>query len=511
MMRKIYLCSLLFLLVLAGCIPQEKEGIDINKSIAAPANTTLSIEGTWEITGVKKPSDTTKKVDAYNVGDRLYIDSTLAAIGTNYSLNPSYSAKYVYLKNYLSIFYADAAQYNVADDKQVPIYMIRDNDLFSLDIIQTDREKILFYYESVLYTLERVNEVVPDEVHVQYATFEQAKKKKDPESGSDFENLTTMIGVRESVVNDYGYKEFRYSTYLIYEIGNAERPLVYRVDSLVIPNEENELWNLKYEALEPDEDRQLMHARYTYSDADETKKSTQEVFEDNEQRGVSFVHNDVVSFNRPGEIPPTLEAAKKYDIYLLSQLSKQKPLSVTDLAGETENVAFRQQISAQKALIDPDGLIADDEYIIDNTNIGIVRQNLQWIFVTSMNWRIGNQGYPTRIPLDLVTKRNLFQPSRDPISWTRVRNKVPYASTASESPKKDRIFIKTEDEIQYYKEIGGGVSSRSLLNIQLGSESQIVMIEYYQGASASQMKEKFLKEDLSQPQILYSNELGRGN
>ncbi|MCI6157318.1 MAG: hypothetical protein MR660_04375, partial [Peptoniphilaceae bacterium] len=100
---------------------------------------------------------------------------------------------------------------------------------------------------------------------------------------------------------------------------------------------------------------------------------------------------------------------------------------------------------------------------------------------------------------------------RDPISWTRVRNKVPYASTASESPKKDRLFIKTEDEIQYYKEIGGGVSSRSLLNIQLGSESQIVMIEYYQGASASQMKEKFLKEDLSQPQILYSNELGRGN
>lgn len=500
-MVKILVLILSFVFFLSSCVSRKREkSLDINSYIQPPKTASQALAGVWKLTQVKDLKEGQTDLPRFQIGDQLYIDSRLVAIGDYATLHPNFSSKYVSLSAYLSSHLLAPGKLP-SNQEKVSIYMVRDKDLFSVDLIAEDRDHIMFIYETRLYSLERESDQVPDEMIKRYQDFaktedqeEVVEKKEKPTS--------TLIGVREQRMGEDGYPINDYSTYLLYEDPRNTRVYVYKLNRLFFPGPDNGYKILDYVPKEIDAETGIREGQFIYYDAEDFEKKRTIVMKDKEAREITFLSPEFISF-RMTVFTADREVPKKFEIQRMSQINEKKALNIQELVKESPEQSVQSQVQERLNILDPQGKFDPRSAPEDLTNIGIVRQATEWTFITSRYWKSGDQYLPAYIPLSLVSKVEFFNNSKEPYSWSRIKNKYSQAETAGQSPNGDRLIIKTDNEIHYTKLTGEEIAEKAYLSIQLKPGSDIIMMAYFYDEKAQQLEKAFLRQSLAQPQVIY--------
>lgn len=494
---------LLLFLFLTGCTSSNERAVnDLTSVLRSPELRSLPLEGIWQVTRIITRDNSDKTESTHQVGDELYIDPEVVSFGEATTVSPTFSSKSVKLQDYLSMRYSKE-DFGVDPTSNVFIAMIRDADLFSMDLILLPDHQLVFISGSYIYVLEQKNGVVP--AREKENILVKAKNNASMDKGATYaSHITTVLSLRTKKISDSGIAYYDYASYLVADHPDMNRPLVYKMDQLFIFNADNIAWLLDYTPEEADVNNGVMNGTFTYHSTRDTDRDNQQVLFDQLGRGITFLEGNTVSFDKPSQYPAQKDTPKKYEIQRLDKLSDDHPITVTEIGGEKETESMKEQVNAQLEFLDPEGAVDPKLFPVDESNIGIVRRNLNWGFVTSMNWRAGDKLFPSSINIDLVPLVKTFTVPTESMSWTRITNKAPLATTASISPASDRLWIKTEDELLYFRSTANHIEDRSLLSIQLGKEADLIGVRYFYDEQGKQVQEQFTKQELTQPQVLYT-------
>lgn len=494
---------LLCLLLLSGCTDSRRSVInDMTAVLKSPKLTDLPLQGVWEVNEVDYQEKNTTGKELFKKGDKLYVDPEFVALGDAITTAPSFSSKYVKLQDYLAMRNVKK-DFGVKKDAQVFVGMVRDTDLFSMDLILLPNRKLVYCSGSTIYLLEQKNGVVPTRNKDEIMTF--AKTNEKMEKGTAYNShITTLIGIRTKKISNAGIPYYRYSSFLISDQPTYERPLVYKMNRLFVLNQDNIAYVLDYKTTAPDINNGVMNGIFTYHALQNSARYNQQVLRDKRGRGITFLQGNTISFDKPAQYPAQKDTPKKYEIQRLDKLSEDRPLSVAEIGGETEVKAMKEQVNAQLSFLDPNGEIDPKRITVDESNIGIIRRNISWGFVTSMNWLSGEKRYSSQVNIDVVPLIKMFNAPAESMSWARITNKAPLATTASGSPAADRLWIKNEDELLYYRSTPNHVEIRARLSIQLDKDTEMVSIRYFYDEQGEQVREQFTAGELTQPQVIYS-------
>lgn len=503
-MKRVYrVLLLLALFLLVGCTASNERAVnDLMSVLRSPELRSLPLEGIWQVTHIIE-RDQNEKIEATRqVGDNLYIDSEMVAFGDAVTVSPTFSSKSVKLQDYLSMRYIKE-DFGVDPESNVFITMIREADLFSMDLILLPNRHLAYISGSHIYVLEQTNGVVPAREKERIRQQAKGDATRDQET-SYASHITTVLSLRTKKISDSGIAYYDYASYLVADHPELDRPLVYKMDQLFVYSADNIAWLLDYTPQEADNNNGVMNGTFTFHSTRDTDRDNQQVLFDQLGRGITFIDGNTISFDKPSQYPAQKDTPKKYEIQRLDKLSEDRPLTVTEIGGEKESEGLKQQVNAQLEFLDPAGEVDPKLFPVDEANIGIVRRNLNWGFVTSMNWRVGDKLFPSLINIELVPLVKMFNAPSESISWTRVTNKVPLATTASSSPASDRLWIKTEDELLYYRSTASHIEDHSLLSLQIGKDAELIGVRFFYDEQGKQVQEQFIKQDLTPPQVLYT-------
>ena len=508
-MRTRLFSILLFVFFLVGCQQPTTVEENVNHTIIAPRNTELGVEGKWELVDVKQLNENPNKLPPFFKGDFLYISKDLVAINQIFTVDPKFSSKHVNLNTYLESRYNKAPIIEGYDDENINVMMVRDKDVFSIDLMLLAEDRLCFSYESRMYYFEKREDELTADIMQEYVELAQINMT-NPAIISDDLNICSLVGLKVEKIDEDGYRYYDYMTYLINEVWSYSRPRIYLTQEIVFGDDESKLWMVNYNVLEKNEDVGVASAEFVYSQVGETSEANQIRMEDYYQRSISFVNNSLISFEKkylqphnPDQEDVYANMGSKYEIYSLDSIASEIPLTVSQLGGEEELKSFKDQVINQLNCVDPDGLIDPADVTIDYSNIGIVRNKSGWGFITSKDWLVGEDVYPTKFSVDLVPMIPIFQNNTLQIPWSRIFNKNNAAEEAFTTKNKERIIIKTDDEIQYYRLIGDQIAGQPELSIQIPKNASIVMFRQYDDSSADGLLKEFVKLPLYQPQVIY--------
>ncbi len=511
MMKKRITLIIAFILLLTSCQTMSKTEPYVNDTVQPPRNQTLAVEGTWALTEVEELGDNLSTLAQFEVGDELYINRNLVAINNYFTNSPSFSSKYVNLHSYLDYRYTTPPDLNGYDDEYIRVMMVRDRDALSLDLMNIGDDQLCFSYESRVFYFERVDAGVDNSVVEQYQQLAHDNRINPAVIINDL-NMSILIGIRTRKMDENGFAYYEYTTYLINDVWSNSRPLTYSTQEIISAGDEGRLTKIDYNIIERDPEVGVTSGEFIVTPVGNEQASGKIVLQDFYHRVINYVHNNVISFTKTTMPQIALNGSNRnnsrvyeFEIYTYDRLHEEQPLTVEQIGGPDESVSFREQVLNQLNIVDPEGTINASDVDIDYTNIGIRRNNSGWGFVSSKDWVVGDTVYPSIFGIDMVPLLPMVQTNTLQIPWSRVMNKTFAAESAFTTEGRERIIIKTDDEIQYYQLIRDQIAASPELSIQIPNDSEIIMVNEFYDATADLITREFTKLPLLQPQVIYPN------
>lgn len=492
------------LLLLTGCTNLfQPVGWNLNNSLQKPTNLYTPLQGTWKVTAVQPIGDEQTSLPAFAVGDDLSIDKDLVGIKDLYTINPTYSAKYVNTASYLASRYISVPTLEGYTQDNIEVVMVRDEDAFWMDIMRLSDDAICFSYNSRMYYLTQADATVATDVVRQYREMYQAQTSTD-EAGQEKRNLSILIGVKEKHTDYYGTEYDQYSTYLIREDTEADRPRVYLMDNLFVPRGDLGYYFLTYDILEKNPVSGVVRAQFAAYPTTANASETQNVLTDAQQRSISYVHDGVIAFDKVNYLSALEDKTKKSEIVQMDNIAADTPLTVQQIGGTDGLAELTNELTSNLTFLNISDVPTALNQVLDPTNVGVERSRTQWSFFSSLEIESGAKVHFQKFPLELIQQTPLVVTDALQVPWTRVTAKNSQANTAFTTPNKNHILISDDDEIQYYDLNGDNISYSTRLSIQMESDSaEIVMVEYGYDESASLWETEFLKHETKQPQVVY--------
>lgn len=485
------------LIFLVSCSKDNKDKkLDIDSTIREPKNNSVPMEGVWKVVKIYEGDKNLNNLPSFSLNDNLYVSKKLVAIGDSVSISPSFSSKMVKERDYFESKFMKLPS-DKDGDKNVKVLMVRDGDKFSMDLTISDEKHAFIIYESRIYYLEKSEDKVPEEIVEKYREYASIKERKEVNySGKP---LIAFIGVHEEKQTNTLAVEHSYSTYMIYDDGSHNKPIVNKIKGIYIPSLENKSAILNYEHRGVGKTDDMSSGVFSLSSAEEGDKTPVKYLNVSKGNQITYVGNGMVSFKYLEDKHATFTPIK-YEIRSLDKFSKE-PLRIEDIADESEVEAFKEQI--RKIVTDYEWNNKGQDKI-DTSNIGVERRRNVWSFVTSFFGKRSNKDYMTNFNVNINTTIPIFDSKVEDIDEKRFKNRFPDIDTVSLSPDERRALVKTKDEIHYLSYLGDELPDDPILSIQISSKSDIVSLTYFSDKMAEQEKQAFLKLNLSQPQVIYN-------
>lgn len=502
-----FLALIILLFILGGCGAQQSgDSIDVQSTIEKPKNNRPLLEGVWRIEQIQNISDVST-LPSFEKGDALYISNQLVGIRNFYTIRPTVSAKYVEVVRYLESRFQKVPSLLYSTDKNINVVMVREGDSFSMDILSLSATRCCFVYDSRIYYAIRESDAVDRATIAEYN--ELARTTLQGKTPEGLENEAAfLIGIREQVQDDYGSWYYTYRTYFVRERSEDSILHTYSIENLLVPRADSLFSMVEYEVKKTDEFYGAVEGEYREYPASQDAETAHNVLLDKNKRGILYVTDGTISFEKIENIYSD-QIGRRYEIYPLDSLGGN-PYTVDQIAGEDGKEAFTEMVLNQLHYLDPatnyDAGNADVEeaYIgIDYTNIGIDRQNTSWSFFTRLEVDRGDEVYSSKFPVDIISKIELIRGESLSIPWTQVSYKSTQAVSAFSASRANRVFIKNEDELQYYAIKQGRIADSPILSIQLSENSKVVLFESAYGDPARLWEEEILRHPLKQVQVLY--------
>ncbi len=505
--KTVFLVFIILLVMLGGCTAhQSGDSLDVQNTIEKPKNNRPLLEGVWRIEQIQNISETST-LPAFDKGDALYVSNQLIGIRDFYTIRPTVSAKYVEAARYLESRFQKVPSLMYSTDKHINVVMVREGDSFSMDILSLSATRCCFVYDSRIYYAVRESDAVDSATIAEYN--ERARTTLQGKASEGIENEAAfLIGIREQVQDDYGAWYYTYRTYFVRERADSALLHTYSIENLLVPRADSLFSMVEYETKKTDEFYGVVEGEYREYPVSQGADDSNNILSDKNKRGILYVTDGAISFEKIENIYSD-QIGRKYEIYPLDSLGGN-PYTVDQIAGEDGKEAFTEMVLNQLHYLDPGtnydtGNIDIDEANIgiDYTNIGIDRQNTSWSFFTRLEVTREDEVYSSKFPVDIISKVELIRGESLSIPWTQVSYKSSQAVSAFSAARANRVFIKNDDELQYYAIKQGRITDSPILSIQLSENSKVVLFESAYGDNARLWEEEILRHPLKQVQVLY--------
>lgn len=490
-MKKI--CRLLILLVfiigLSSCTSTKSE--ELNHLIQMPKQESPSIIGTWRVKEVKSKNDLSDD-QVPEVDDLLYIDQNLVAIGDSYAFPPEFSSKFVNLSKYLKNRGIDSIK--VDKDKNSVIINASQGQLFSRDFIKQSEVSMFYIVNDSLIVLEKVSNKVDSKILNNYSKKASKERMTNPESEEVAEDQALTLGVRERIDESSDYVSYNYYTYLIRIKDDGD--ISYKKAYNIFVNNKDEYWSVNTNSnnITNNYDELLafpVRIRQKMSDpSNRIKYSFKDI---NLNLRINYVSDEFISIDYTNQMNDN--PIRKYAILETKNLKEGKFLSLQEFTGEEDSdLIFKERVldEANSSFKNID----EKNIPFDNTNFGIIRNQGQWIFQSSIFTGDGEEFEQNFFPIEIAIGSQMLNKKTNKdnkVSLTRdqVRNINPQFKDYHILSNGKYILIQTPDEILVHKIKDSLIDKNPIFSIPTMNSTTIVSIDEQSASSAENLESAF--------------------
>lgn len=477
---------LIVILVLTSCTNSDPD--DLNSLIHTPKQDVPSIAGTWKVVEVDGEMKADKEVNS-KVGDLIYIDKNLVAIGDNYAFPPTFSSKYV---NLLKYFKNRGIENKKIDKKEnVTIINASQGQLFAKDFIKKSDTKLLFISNDTLVTLEKISNKVDSKVISEYSK-RASKERTTIQDGEEVaEDVALLIGVRERVDSSNDNSVYNYYTYL-FRIKDDNSITYKKVYNIFIKNNE-EYWsvNAKNNNITNNYDEILSYPiRLRDKMNDSTVRNKYSFKNINLDMRINYVSSDFISIDYTSS--ENDNPIRKYAIFETKNLSDQNFMSLEEFTGEQDSdLIFKERVQEEADTNFKE--INQGSIAFDNTNFGIVRNQGQWIFQSSISAGDGESFVQNFFPMEIAIGNQMINKTtkKNTITRDQVRNINSQFKDYYILANGKYIVIQTPDEILVHRIKDSLIDKKPIYSIPTINSSSIVSIDEQTGTSAENLESAF--------------------
>lgn len=477
---------LIVILVLTSCTNSDPE--DLNSLIQTPKQDVPSIAGTREVVEVDGEMKADKEVNS-KVGDLIYIDKNLVAIGDNYAFPPTFSSKYV---NLLKYFKNRGIENKKIDKKEnVTIINASQGQLFAKDFIKKSDTKLLFISNDTLVKLEKISNKVDSKVISEYSK-RASKERTTTQDGEEVaEDVALLIGVRERVDSSNDNSIYNYYTYLL-RIKDDNSITYKKVYNIFIKNNE-EYWsvNAKNNNITNNYDEILSYPIRLRDKMNDASVRNEYSFKNiNLDMRINYVSSDFISIDYTSS--ENDNPIRKYAIFETKNLSDQNFMSLEEFTGEKDSdLIFKERVQEEADTNFKE--ISQESIAFDNTNFGIVRNQGQWIFQSSISAGDGESFVQNFFPMEIAIGNQMINKTtkKNTITRDQVRNINSEFKDYYILANGKYIVIQTPDEILVHRIKDSLIDKKPIYSIPTINSSSIVSIDEQTGTSAENLESAF--------------------
>ncbi|EEI83601.1 hypothetical protein [Anaerococcus tetradius] len=488
MMKKIskFLLFILSFIILSSCSNNNPE--ELNNLIQTPKQGQLSINGTWEVKEVRGKKNIDEK-DVPQKGDLIYIDKNLLAIGDSYAFPPSFSSKYVNLSKYLKN--RGIEENKIDKDKNVVVINASQGQLFSKDFIKFSDTEMAIISNDNFIKLEKISNKVDTKILNVYSKRASKERTTTAEGQEIAEDTALLVGVRERVDNSLDDSLNNYYTYLIRikDDGNISYKKAY---GIFLKNKE-EYWlvNTKNNNITNNYDELLAYPIRLKSKMSDPSLRAKYSFKDiNLNIRLNYVSNDFISIDYTSIANDN--PIRKYAILETNAVNNGAFLSLQEFTGEEDSdLIFRERV-LEEANINFKGF--DEKNLsFDNTNFGIIRNQGQWIFQSSIFTGDGKNFVQNFFPMEIAIGNQMLNKNSDKNTITRdqVRNINGQFKDYYILSNGNYIVIQTPDELLVHRIKDKLIEKKPIYSIPTINSTSIVSLAEQSGSGAENLESAF--------------------
>lgn len=473
--RLIFIIAMTF--VLSSCAVIEGE---TKERIVAPENNLPPITGKWEISEmVYGLGSNNQEGDHKHIGETALFHKDGVVIGQDYSVDPSFKIRRIRSRDYLiSKYKLNPASLNIEDEFVQVVTILNENQYFAEIILLNEETVLLYSDESFLKLTRQLEEVSIEEVE-RYINVEKSVMRNLGDMTNDNFSTGVLLGIKTQGFDDrYQIPTWDYRTYWI-NMQNRTVSGIYELDSLLLPRK-NGFWSVDQERIvdsttisddiratplfTPTEDNALMEA--AVFDIREREVVVRNPLP-SILRNITFVGNDYISVEN---IEIDRDDRRTIQVYAIDNLAEKRPIKLSDLIGESGNDLFREGARSVMAI--------DDNVVINDENVGLVRRNGYWTFQGRVNYRENGKELYRDFSIKAIPPKEMVSYDELSIPWDAVRLTVPDVVDVFSSPNNEFIVVITSSHIVIYSVEEYDIDNAPVARIRLPNESSVIMSEW---------------------------------
>jgi len=504
-MKKVIIILILLLLTIetTSC---NLNNIETSEKISAHRNNTVPLMGKWEIESYKNGNAKGGwEAQAKSmIGEKAIFHSSVAGIGNNLSLEPSYKIKNVNSTDYLLYQYKVSPEYLGISSKKIQIVSIISKEQFFYEFIKINDNEIVVNIDGVFYYLKKLDEDVNTQNVKEYLSEKSQSAKIMNDEGTESPQSGVLIGLKYPEYDDNGSEHWAYKTVWI---RSYNKSMIYacRGSNLFVPRKTG-FWevgvnrrtedNVPFDELyaKPYNKEISKSSSKTKEDYDEKnttiniiiRKKLEEPAKEKSLKNILAVGNNYISIEK------IINGKHLLQVLPIDNIENSNPIKISDIAGETGKNAFLEAASKYSAQNFEHknnfiGIVPNEE------SFGLSRRSGHWIMKGRINISENNQDHYGDFNIKTVTPQELITYDELSVPWSGIKLKVPEAVDGYTSPNKDIAVIVVPGNLLVYEIRDGELFGEPLKKVKLKSEEQVVMAEWATEKYVYTWEEEFLK------------------
>lgn len=482
---KLFIFSIISI-ILSSCANYNNDAL--NDLIQTPKQDAPIIEGTWKVVEIKSTSYG-EETTATNLGDYLYINKNLVAINNSYAFPPSFNSKYVKLSDNMKNRGIEIPKR--FKDRNVVVINASQGQLFSRDFIVTDDNYLFFIKDDNIISCKRIDDKVDPKIQDSYAKLASKERTTTTEGEEIAEDLSLLLGVRERIDPNSEDALYKYYTYLI-RIEDDDSIKYQKAEDIFIKNQDeywqitldlNNITNLYDEIkaypikIKDKDDSEVLLKNYTFNDI-------------NLNMRLNFVSNGFISIDYTDTNDEN--PVRKYALMDTNNIADNKFMSLQEFTGEDQSDSiFREKIKEE--INNTFQKTNFDDFSVDNTNFGIVRNQGIWEFQSSISMGSGDEFMQNFFNFDIAIGDSMLNPNNSIITRDQVYNINTQFKDYLVMANQRYVLIQTPDEILIHRIKDGIIEKAPVYAIATRMPATVISIDQFLGSNAIDVEKAFEK------------------